>query len=98
MFHSIISHSFRVSLIFLFFMIIVSPYAFFLSCFPFQFFRKTNHNNRKFKFSNLQQLEFKNKIVKNEGNKNESELRNEYEIKNKNECENENENENERTK
>jgi hypothetical protein len=41
----------------------------------------------------LQQLEFKNKIVKNEGNKNESELRNEYEIKNKNECENENENE-----
>jgi len=46
----------------------------------------------------LQQLEFKNKIVKNEGNKNESVLRNEYEIKNKNECENENENENERTK
>jgi len=41
----------------------------------------------------LQQLEFKNKIVKNEGNKNESVLRNEYEIKNKNECENENENE-----
>ena len=84
-----ISHSLSVSLIFLVFTIIVPPFAFYLLCFPLQFFRETKHNNRKFKFRNFQQLECKNKIVKNEENKNESELRNEYEIKNKNKCENE---------